>query len=106
MPSKDPEYFKKYHQRNKEKRSIQARQRRYGVTQEWFDKRLAYQGGKCCICRTSKPKGKGWVVDHNHRTKKARGILCNNCNTMLGYAKDDPEILLRGAAYLDYQIIS
>lgn len=54
---------------------------------------LAAQGGRCDICGTSEPKGKGWTVDHCHSfgrnvqlaTARAgfRGVLCMNCNTHL-----------------------
>lgn len=29
------------------------------------------------------------VLDHDHKTGKIRGVLCNNCNTALGLLKDD-----------------
>jgi len=38
--------------------------------------------------------------DHNHATGKFRGWLCNNCNTALGMAGDNPEILGALATYL------
>jgi hypothetical protein len=54
-----------------------------------------------------------WAVDHDHalaelhghdpRTGCARcfrGILCKACNLMLGWARDRPEVLTRGAAYV------
>lgn len=40
-------------------------------------------------------------VDHCHATKAVRGILCTSCNWMLGDAKDRPEVLRAGAAYLE-----
>jgi hypothetical protein len=39
-------------------------------------------------------------LDHNHKTGKFRGWLCNNCNTGLGMFKDSPEILQRALLYL------
>lgn len=83
---------------------------KYGLTAESFDQLLATQGGICPICQTSDPKGKGWVIDHDHsccstKTRKTcgkcvRGILCSNCNTALGKFQDDPEILQRAISYL------
>lgn len=38
-----------------------------------------------------------WI---DHQTQRVRGVLCRPHNFMLGFAKDDPEILQRAAAYL------
>ncbi len=39
-------------------------------------------------------------LDHDHKTGIYRGILCNFCNTMLGYFHDDPDLLSRAIQYL------
>lgn len=39
-------------------------------------------------------------VDHCHVTGKVRGFLCRNCNSILGFAKDKPELLEALAVYL------
>lgn len=107
MPSKDPEYFKKYYQKNKKRRAATERYRRYGITQEQFDQMLEQQSHKCFICFTDKPKGMGgWLVDHCHATSKVRGILCANCNSMLGHAKDNIATLERAAFYLELPYIA
>lgn len=75
---------------------------KYGVSPEWYKSKLAEQNGVCDICGTDKPGGRGkdLFVDHNHATNEVRGLLCSNCNTMLGYAKDNPKLLELGAIYL------
>ena len=55
----------------------------------------------CEICgKTTNNKNSEWHLDHNHLTKKFRGILCNNCNTLLGLALEKCEILQKAIAYL------
>lgn len=39
--------------------------------------------------------------EHCHLTGKFRGWVCNTCNTLLGFAKDDPNLLRALAAYLE-----
>lgn len=40
-------------------------------------------------------------IDHDHHTNKVRGLLCHNCNLMLGHAKDNPLILELTIKYLE-----
>jgi len=42
----------------------------------------------------------GVVMDHNHRTMKFRGWICNRCNVALGMVKDNSETLIALAEYL------
>ena len=69
---------------------------RYGITIEQYNEMHKAQGGKCGICSSDKPGRKGvknFMVDHCHKTKKIRGLLCHTCNVLLGNMKDKPEIL-------------
>lgn len=43
-------------------------------------------------------------LDHNHITGEVRGILCQDCNALLGYAKDNIDILKKSIIYLQKQI--
>jgi hypothetical protein len=57
---------------------------------------LAEQNGRCGVC--SKPISLGRdmyeyrasaLVDHDHKTGKVRGLLCNFCNSHLGPVESD-----------------
>lgn len=39
-------------------------------------------------------------IDHCHKTKEVRGILCHNCNTALGLIKDNKQTLQNMLQYL------
>lgn len=69
---------------------------RYGITVGDYDAILAEQNGGCAICDGTNKL----VIDHNHRTGKVRGILCNNCNIALGAVQDNYLLLERAAIYL------
>lgn len=82
----------------------------YGLTVESYEQLLAAQGGGCAICTVSEPGGPGnrFQVDHDHQCcpgvgscgRCIRGLLCSNCNTMVGLAKDDPQRLMAAVRYL------
>lgn len=52
---------------------------------------------RCQICRTDKIK---IVFDHNHKTGKFRGWICNNCNTAIGLTKENVKILKQIIKYI------
>lgn len=55
----------------------------------------------CMICgEVFKTKRRAKVVDHDHSSGRVRGILCYNCNTLLGLAKDKFMVLVSAASYL------
>lgn len=73
----------------------------FGISLADFEARLKDQGGRCDICGADKPEGNGtWHVDHDHATGAVRGLLCLNCNALLGHARDSELILEFAAAYL------
>ncbi len=75
-----------------------------GITAEQFAKMLSDQGGVCAICRTDEPSkhagAKGWNIDHCHKTRKVRFILCNACNRGLAAFRDNSMNLMRAASLL------
>lgn len=87
----------------------QARGDLYGLKPGEVEAVIERQGGLCLICQR---QPRQWVVDHDHaltaergtsargRRNEVRGIICAECNTMLGMARDDADTLERAAAYL------
>lgn len=80
----------------------------YGLTLEAYSKMLADQGGVCACCGGPPRSVNGqsgkvteFAVDHDHVTKKVRGLLCSHCNRGIGLFQDDPAILRRAATYLE-----
>jgi hypothetical protein len=61
---------------------------------------LRFFRGRCESCGTNDPGRKDWCVDHNHKTGRFRGILCNRCNVALGMVRDNPTVLLSLVQYL------
>jgi len=74
---------------------------KFGLTKEEYDKMVEAQKGVCAIC--GRPPVWGFehlAVDHDHKTKKNRGLLCHPCNSALGLFQDSPEILDAAKRYL------
>lgn len=76
--------------------------RTYKITLADYDMMLAQQDNACKICSGTDPRDGGvfWHVDHCHKTGIVRGLLCGNCNRMIGLAHDTPSILEQAAEYL------
>ena len=67
---------------------------KYGLPIEEFNKMLDDQDHKCLCCSQdlildSEVVQERPVVDHCHETGKVRGCLCNRCNRLVGYLKED-----------------
>lgn len=82
--------------------------RTYGISLEDYNTILENQGGTCAICDkyilTQDPNASvpsSMPLDHCHNTGRIRGILCTNCNHLLGKAKDDVELLKEAIEYLE-----
>lgn len=76
------------------------------------DSLLSEQDDKCAICGRgpeSQPlqstyyrkKYKALAIDHDHKTDKIRGLLCENHNRGLGLFEDNPSMLRKAAEYLE-----
>lgn len=69
------------------RRANQHRRLKYGITPEDFINILFAQNGRCRVCREF------FVtrihLDHDHNTKKLRGLLCARCNTSIWLLEDE-----------------
>lgn len=73
-----------------EKKRDQRFKRKFGISTEDWDALFKQQGRKCAICKALDPKHKyGWATDHCHKTGTVRGILCQNCNLLIGQLGDN-----------------
>lgn len=58
----------------------------YGIDRAEYLEMLENQGGGCAICGSKTAAwNKSFHVDHCHESHKIRGLLCNVCNTRLGW---------------------
>ena len=83
--------------------------KRRGIDAEYYIALLNMQDGRCAICgepETEQYHGTGVVkslaIDHDHIEDLHRGLLCQNCNKLLGFAQEDIEILAKAIAYLKF----
>jgi hypothetical protein len=88
--AKHPEYMKDYHLRY-----------RYGITLDEYNKMFDAQMGCCAGCGVHQSElSKPLYLDHDHVTERPRGLLCHNCNTVLGHVKDNKSVLQSLLSYL------
>lgn len=83
-----------------ERNRLRDWKRKYGLTEASHAALLESQGGTCAICK--RPQGaRRMDVDHCHENKRVRGLLCRNCNLVLGHGRNDPVLLRAAAKYLE-----
>lgn len=79
---------------------------KYGIDVKGVENLLLKQGGRCAICRSSitfdwMRKDYNLHIDHDHMSKKVRGLLCSKCNMGLGCLGDTTFALERALSYLE-----
>jgi hypothetical protein len=73
----------------------------YGLEPGEYERLLAFQAGRCAICRWAKGgSGRRLAVDHDHDSGEPRGLLCQPCNREL-LGRHNTEALIRAIAYLN-----
>lgn len=106
----------RYRKKNKERVLSGKRDRqreytlihRFNMSLDEYNTLLVLQNGACAICHhvpdigaSRYRKGKRLAVDHDHKTMKNRGLLCDKCNRGLGHFNDDPILLQKSIDYLN-----
>jgi len=76
---------------------------RYGILIELdlYNKLEKECGGVCSICKKTNKINRRLAVDHNHKTKQIRGLLCDKCNRAIGLLNEDINILNSAIDYLN-----
>lgn len=73
----------------------------YGITLEQYNQMFSDQNGCCKICNIHQSELKRKLfIDHCHKTGKVRGLLCVQCNSGLGFFKDELELFESAIQYL------
>ena len=95
-------YRKKHAQDPKELNKLYQKKHKYGLNKEEYKKLVEAHNNKCAICSREfdKTKRNSCNVDHSHKTGCVRGLLCHNCNVLLGLCDDNVEILENAIKYL------
>lgn len=102
-PPERQAYQRAYYQRHREKLSTYRvgwqRRKKYGITQDQYEAKRATQDGLCAICGRHQEV---LYVDHCHASGMVRGLLCHQCNVLLGMCDDETAVLQNAVAYLNY----
>lgn len=86
-----------YQRKHPERRRAGRLKARFGITPDEYKSLYAKQNGRCAICEAPHAV---LHVDHDHATKRIRGLLCFLCNTGIGSFRDSVEALRAAARYL------
>ena len=77
-------------------------QKTYGVSRAFLERyRAEHPVCEGCGAPWGPERKHSPHIDHDHSTKKFRGLLCHGCNAAAGQAGDDPRRLRSIATYLE-----
>jgi Recombination endonuclease VII len=75
-------------------------QKVYSIDSTTYMHLLELQNGGCAICQV-KPNNRRLHVDHHHKSKKIRGLLCGKCNQAIGLLNEDLRLFDTAKKYLE-----
>jgi hypothetical protein len=94
--------FREKYKKNPSINKNNVKKSKYKITIETFNQMLLNQEYRCKICNEHESNlNKILNIDHCHKTGKIRGLLCHKCNVLLGFARDNKDILLSAAKYIE-----
>lgn len=102
---KNPDQYKKHQGYVSQNDKIyHSNYHRHGLTKEQFDAMVYKYDGLCWACKSNQAAN----IDHDHKhcpggygcSECVRGVLCNGCNSALGFVNDSTETLSRLIEYL------
>lgn len=104
-PNKRREYERKYRINHPDKYAEASRRRylryAYKLSMDEYNEIFDKQEGRCAICHKHQSElNTPLCIDHDHETDDVRGLLCSNCNSMLGMADDNQSLLQEAIEYL------
>ena len=102
-------YRKEYRKTRREQMYTYFMKHNYGLTKTQRDDMELQCSGLCMLCgkpetRTNQYGVRKLCVDHNHLTKRIRGLLCATCNQAIGLLYVDEcgiELLQKAIAYIE-----
>jgi len=121
---KNPGWWKRYYWEHRDKRLKQAKERRQQNLEkiklgnrlsQWknkykinlkatiFDDKAKEQNNRCAICGRHQSEFKrSFHLDHNHKTKQIRGLLCQHCNFLVGHLEKASIKVKKAEEYLSF----
>jgi nitrate/TMAO reductase-like tetraheme cytochrome c subunit len=91
---------KNYRKNNKDK----LLKHKYNISLNFYDNLFIQQNNRCAICSNAFSNEKHNYkahIDHDHTTGKVRGLLCNDCNSGIGFLKENITILSNAIKYIE-----
>lgn len=99
------EYHRKWREKNPNSNYNNHLKHTYNININDYNRIFSEQSGYCKICGKHQLElgKKRLCVDHDHKTNKVRGLLCEKCNHGLGRFEDNIQSLKKAIEYLEEQ---
>jgi hypothetical protein len=84
-----------------EKKHNSDLRRRYKITRRVYQSILQGQDYRCAICKGHQDDVGTLVMEHDNTTGVLRSACCNACNSVLGFSKENADILRSAIKYIE-----